>query len=893
MQTFVQNGKKQLQQILQKYKKTSLLLGLVLGFYLGHVLGFWRLPWQSIGVLDALPANTPIILSMEAGDTTLAWLPEQTRYGSSLLQLPPLFRLREELKLLDGLFQPHYDYRREALACGLQTGQQQDFAWLFSFGPLEPKVWEVLLEKLRLFKLRQTLYRSCQIYDIQLEGGQTWVFCYHRGLLLASTQSALVEAGVHQLDHFRRNLNQDPAFYRLAKLQDQRQSWKFYLNAKTLSLLSNQVIKTEFQDLSAKLEHLGSWLGGYVQWEQDNWTLQGQWQPNRAGFWAAMAQEPEATKVESQMGKFLPDNLALLARFRWTNPKAFAQKLGTWEGGGDFAEYVLPWFQGELSLFVTEPTQNNWKPDRFALVRCRDTAALKKSLAELGERKGILQRGTYQSFDYVRLPLQFPFSPLFPEVQTDGLEQPYCLQVEDYVLFCNSEAVLKLWIEKYNFGRTFDKLPNLQAFARKAEQAGQVYLLIQNMNALGLLNHLLQRDLTAATGLALGHLSPLGLSLRSQGRYFHLILTGAYAELGQKKQAQTQVAWRYELGGKVLGELALLEDEDKNKLILAHDATQRVYALDASGLLRWKVDLDGPMLSTKVLGLDYYGGGVHQAVFNTANTVYVVNLKDGKILKQLKLAHAAVGGLSVLDYGHGSRLFVPCRGGQLFGFDPKGKPLTGWNPLNLANVEPLVLLQNSKDEYLMALTKNGLSAYGRDASRHFGPIAVEQARDLSLDLLGERVVACSPNGRIQLVNLQGKHFSLAAPSGFKVEEGCKFALGDVYGTEKADFVRASGNRVWLHAYDEQQKVKEVWQRGFDWKIEHLAVFTRPFKAIGLVSVQRQSIYLLNPATGETLTGFPLVGTTPFLLWDLMGEGQMVLLVGNRQEVYAYKVKGLD
>jgi len=278
-------------------------------------------------------------------------------------------------------------------------------------------------------------------------------------------------------------------------------------------------------------------------------------------------------------------------------------------------------------------------------------------------------------------------------------------------------------------------------------------------------------------------------------------------------------------------------------------------------------------------------------VFNTSKAIHMVD-RNGKEFRTIPLVHPAANPLFVVDYGKWPRLFIACKNGTVYGYDKYGKPLLGWNPLEgVGQVqEPMNFMRHKDKDYLVILnTSRKLSAYKRNGKPYFSASFGRGTKTVSLDDDIGRIAAGNPNGKVMISNINGKTFSIGALPNMKTD--CQFAYADVIGDMRKDYIRLSSKQLSLYYYNEEQKLTEHFNYQFDNPQDGVFGVNRPRNSkayIGTYSNQWQSIYLFDE-NGTLQKGFPLVGTMPFQIIDLFNDKTEVLIVANRNMVYAYKI----
>jgi hypothetical protein len=145
------------------------------------------------------------------------------------------------------------------------------------------------------------------------------------------------------------------------------------------------------------------------------------------------------------------------------------------------------------------------------------------------------------------------------------------------------------------------------------------------------------------------------------------------------------------------------------------------------------------------------------------------------------------------------------------------------------------------------------------------------------------------DGKIQIVNLEAKTFSLKAEP--KLDANPRLVYAQLAGDSRKDYLRYKNGWADLHFYDDKNKYTKIFSRELEGKpADIFEVFTPNslYSQIGGLSPQQERIYLYDE-NGELRKGFPLVGTTRFQVVDFLGDRSEMLLVGNKNTLLAYKI----
>ena len=357
--------------------------------------------------------------------------------------------------------------------------------------------------------------------------------------------------------------------------------------------------------------------------------------------------------------------------------------------------------------------------------------------------------------------------------------------------------------------------------------------------------------------------------------------------------------WKTALGAEALTQPYVVPNAtvDGESAILIQDKQLQLYRLDANGTVLWRRQIDFPLQST-VLGIDYYKNGANCFLFNTADAIWVLD-DEGRALTgfPLRLQSPALNGLTIIDFDGDKRysLFLACQNGNLYGFDQFGRPLSGWNPKpGVGRVKhPLIHFKHGTKDYLAVLSLSGqLSVFNRNGSEHFASRQFEGSffnspPQYDAESESPRIVCANSEGKVYVCNLGGETFALDLGTGNKKSASC-FVFENLSGDKRKDYAVLSGTSLHISGYA-GKTFKKQFSTNFSNPLDTL------FQAgccsnLGLLDRKKRQIFLMN-GEGKLYPGFPLAGTTPYLLYPgSRNPARQVLVVGNLRDVCAYSIQ---
>lgn len=736
-----------------------------------------------------------------------------------------------------------------------------------------------LLPAANMYKTRQ--YKGSTIYEYQA-GETTLALSYLNGILVVSRQPFLVESAVAQASTGESAFT-DPDF-KAAREQAKRNSRpKMYLNLQKLGQLFSLFVEAE--DLRQEaIANYASWVVLEYDLVTDGVFLNGYLMAgDKPKGHPALLLEAAA---HADLTQVLPFNTALLYSM---HSQSFDPLLRdqTAEPVAWYEEAVLNWLGSSVGLAVVEPFDTQFKDDCFLVASATDTALAKSQLLALAadqQQVGAVRPDRYKGF------------PLFQLEKIDGwerafgfnshwLQSPYVTIIDEYVVFGNSVANLKVLIERYLDQQTLDKDLDYRAFREKMADEPAINLYINTARSQQLLQAIGSSSLRSATNSANSSfftLNPLGLQAThlKDNRY---LITGML-QTGKVFQAGTNLLWKAELDTLMIGEPVLVENHNTGAHeLLVQDAAHKLYLIDKGGSILWSTRLDGPIVGP-VYQVDYYLNNKLQYLFTTSRSIQLID-RLGRDVENfpLRLPAEVTSGLAMFDYVRNGkfRMFVGCANGNLYGFYKSGKPLPGWSPKKGLGILPFPMQHNivgSRDYLVVTSNEGRIEGFARNGNTRIQP------RKLNTHFKQPFVLEKTGRRDFELLNVDTNGVLFVVDDGASLQ---KDTLTDVTGAVHYAYADMDGDGVDDHILMDDAYLKVIGDDG-----ELLLMYTLPdgvengFQlftvnnetCIGLTSKETGYLYMVR-YSGSLYEDFPLKGHTRFLVTDQLRPGEQVVATG--------------
>jgi len=598
-----------------------------------------------------------------------------------------------------------------------------------------------------------------------------------------------------------------------------------------------------------------------------------------SGFWGEMAHWSAPT--DARLWKILPDNTHFLARAGLRNPLLFFDLLAPTRTQ-DFNQYLLPWVGDEAAFVVGQPLSPDLSGDRMLIFSVRDSLKAVQSLRAYSRERGAAPgvSGAYQMFDLWGFSQSALLAPLLGD--DAGFRNPVCTLVDGYVVFAPDRSSLEIFLDKYLVNQTLAYHIDFLQLIEKTDPNAPVSCWL---NAAYLPN-LLSRLSTLSPDASLTQTGWIQAGITPKSG--HQATVSWASQVISQPVPETDVLWKTSLQATIISPPQWIAQADGNPQIWAQDIRNTLYCLDASnGAIRWTRALHDPILSA-ISGIRYYGSQVTYCAFNTAERLFLLD-EQGKDVPgfPLSLPAPASNGICVVDFDGSEQFhyFVGCENGKMYGFDPLGKPLEGWNgrPIKGPARQPMIHFQHKGKDYLALLTETGnLYVWGRDGTLRFDPVAFSGTFNgpLASD-------AASAIPRLYAANTQGEMFACSLSGVFQKQTTGKnpalAAFGSFQGDARCEWAVLSGRTLRAGQWTDRG-VKSLFSTQLNDNYQDI-FFSE--NQIGLVNRLGRRVSLVQ-ASGKLAPGFPLGGHTAFVQGRL--QEVRMLVVGNGMGVWAYRVR---
>lgn len=846
---------------------------------------------SSQSVFQGVPSQTALVL--HCNGYTRWTNPENPENPFSTLGLPPdlsiLQSVQADMDLATRVFkgkngvQTAFNGNSLLAAFSLQPTDSLHGLYLVDLGAAvsSEKLWNLLAGSKKVFA---SVFKGQTLFTVHVSTQERFVVAVHRNLLLFSRFSYLLEDALVQLDERKSWWAGQAGFKGIDKKESPFQV-----------IIRPEILAERWKGATQYIwESLPDWIAGQTEWIALLWTG-ARWE-----IATELKDNPDvaakSTGADRQaLYSIMPDNTALIAWSAISAREGMPSLAGPGVDRRDFAKYIQPWAGDELAYAVVEPFSPGMHDDRFVLIRVADSLQARLSLQEYGAKQGLMKQYDYQTFEVNQYLSRSALAPVV-ETRESAFQNPVSVLIGNYVVFASSTSAIELLIDKYIVNQTLGNLPDFLQLNQNLAAGGPAllffnfaYLPLFVKNIFGLSRY----EQNASDIRVIQNIGLLALDFQNTGNRNWAAVAMRQAQ--HDAAEGISILWKATLAGDAAGapNVVQISDESGEAAILIQDDQHQLYRISSGGAVLWRKVLEQPILS-RIYGIDYFKNGQFNFLFNTADAIWILDDQGREVEGfPLRLQSPATNGVTVIDFDNIRRysLFVACENGNLYGFDQFGRPVSGWNPKSgVGRIQsPLVHFSKGDKDYLAVLSTNGrLSVFNRNGSPHFAALDLEgqftgplQADD---NPKSARFVCQNTDGRLYVCNSEGVKYSLQiAPEG---KGAPNLVFTELSEEDRKDYIISRGQTIRVSAND-RNTPRTRFNLALPTAVDTL--FQAGPRTIGGLNRAKRQIFLIEP-TGQLHTGFPLAGTTPFTLNKVIpGRKENILLVGNQNSIYAYKI----
>ena len=874
------------------------ILGIV--YWLFFYQMYFRTPLSDVHPLEAVPQNTSLVLEFENYFQTRSSLAKML-YTKEFESAFFVKKLSEDFQPIRKVFSKTKEHRRlllySPLMTALQISKSNDADFLYIIKD-EKGVFK-LEEVLKNYTFKEFNFNGITVFELYENKKPTITIGYYRGIILLSKYAFLVENGMRQLREFPSPLIMENKFSIFSKKMGKKKlkektdaEINVYVLFENLPAFAHPFMNETFKQRLKGFASLISCAKFGLEFKKDGVDVVGLFDRTGESFVLERFFSKDKNK-KSTIKNIIPDDIAYLIRADL--PSEETMKLKSPNNKEVYEKYFQPWMHEEWAIGCAKIYTRRIQSEQFIMYKMEDFKKAKVHLRQLAEEFGELKSIQYQTYPIHQILTDYLPIPILGN-EFSYIKNPYFTFIEDYVIFSASQPSLENWIDKYLTNQTLSQHLSFLELENRFEEEGNISSFWNTIGTLPLVKSFFKSSISGEVRNqieSLRKMQPIGFQFEVEENF--ISTTGFF---NYKKGIEKEVAnlWKTKLENEIITAPSIhFNKKTKDHQVLIQDSDFKLYALNSSGDILWNVLLEDSIRS-EVFAMDIFKDGEKHYIFNTGKNIVILNF-EGESVRDfpLPLPDVATNGLQIVDFGEKDfGLFVACKNKNIYGYDTKGIPIVGWNPLeNVGNVtQPLQHFQFKQKDYLVILNGEGdLKTFEKSGKKIMQGTNVSGTSDSALffhDKKSDQMVVADDGGSIHALHVSDKNIMLNMKT--DVPSSYYFMAADLAGDDQLDVAKLNGSSLEiLYAVEDNFETRARYQfPNIQQELFAVGDDENHKAMIGTLNKHHAQIFLLdNKCTMHP--SFPLEGTTPFRLIRGFNHEKNVIVVGNGDEVVVYEL----
>lgn len=360
----------------------------------------------------------------------------------------------------------------------------------------------------------------------------------------------------------------------------------------------------------------------------------------------------------------------------------------------DLGDYFYPWIKDEIAFAFTKTRSSDQNEGAYALLEATDlkeaNQALSKLTSLIADIKKIHLDSTkvvYRSHEFH----QIPYSGLLPMLfgnTFSAVQSTHYTQIDDYIIFANSDKALQNIIDNYLIERTLSNSDIYKSIIGDLSNETNI-LIYSNLHYIRpIISKYLSKDgikLMDHSGLAFESFGSMAIEYiaNDEGTYSTFVL-----HHGGKQEIDEPISWQTALDNPIVAGPYWIKNHKTNQNeVLVFDKENLMYRMDENGSIAWAIPVfEKPM--SPVYMVDYYKNGKYQYMFNTKHYLHLYDLNGNKVENfPISLPKAASGAMTLIDYDNNKnyRILIPLSDKKVYNFQVDGVQTPGWKFPSMEN----------------------------------------------------------------------------------------------------------------------------------------------------------------------------------------------------------------
>ncbi len=758
-------------------------------------------------------------------------------------------------------------------------------------------------------------YEGFDLYQFTA-GNFTLKAAFHSGVLLISDSESLLEASLSRLIAGK-TFDENPVFKKLNHTVSKTVDANIYIHHKyfpglisslgqenSLLQLREMIPYVDMTELDMVLGPNSISLSGFSSSEENVSSLLGIFARQEPQPFTITRYVPEKIQQMifvglSDAGTYFEDREKRLEKLNKLDN--FREELNGFNRDNDcnLKQHILSWVGNQMVLFDVN-YDSTFAENRFLIIKKNETGNANKELAQLCTKLDTASRPILvaEGVELRQLKAKNIFSIILGDLFT-GLDDPFYIEVEDHLIFCNSPSALQRYLSDLVNDKVLARNVTFVNYVNEnlSDRANLFYY--SNVGKMKstldpVINEKWSAELEKNKDL-FDRFDAFSWQLsQAQGMFYNHI----YMRYNPSFKEEEKTFWEFALDTNITMKPQLIINHSTGaKDIFVQDDDFTVYLISNTGKLLWKKEMVEKIIGD-VRQVDMLGNGKLQIAFCTESQLHIIDAKGNYFNGfPIQLPNDATAQFSVFDYesDHKYRFFIPS-GNKLMVMDKEGKKVTGWEFIGAESEikQPAEFHRINNKDYIFTVDISG-NIYMLDRK---GKVRFETGKSIDdrsgsgiYFEAGQEIENCSVTysdsiGKIHRLYFNGRTDSLTlrnlSPNHF-------FSMIDFNADGKKDILLHEDDKTTIHSWNKELLFEHVFNRMIE--IAPMAFLLKDRSVrIGALNLEENQIYIIN-TDGLMNDKFPVAGSTLFMMDDINNDGYPEIVVGNPYgKIFSYTVK---
>ncbi|MEO8149426.1 MAG: hypothetical protein ABI723_17405 [Bacteroidia bacterium] len=710
----------------------SVIAVLILMAALGSFIYFNKYRSAKSSALKAVPTDAVLILNGKVNESLI-----NTFANSSFLKnftdLETVERLQSKLKALQNLMTADAAFKNkfeiEGITISVHAVKVDEFDFVYYLTNVNELSTIEINQKIQLLFdsiANETIrtYADVDVHDLRMRNsGNVFTYAIYADILIASYTPFLVEDAIRQLKAGRPITAQE-SFKKLQPKTQPESDLSIYINYKNLPRWLSTFCNQDGDVRFVNVESFADWSKLDIELKNNSCKLNGLTTANDTGSFINLFTGQTSQNIKAF--SVFPRNTAVVKAFSLSDKIAYFERLAIYnsrfsisinnELPAKFKSFITSLMYDEYGLLITEPGSTSYSNNSYCYFNATNINETKKKLEKMpnligdSKNQSKVKATTYRNHQIVFMPYEKSIATIFGN-SFENVSGFYYTDISNYIFIGNTNSALRVLVDAYEENNLITKSTAFDSFKKDLPLNANYLFYSQIKNSYYLLQSKVNKQWS--TWLddnrdQFEKTETYSYALKSNNSFFE---TSVYFKTSESTDDDVSVVWAAQLDYPIAIAPQLIETNDNLKFIAIQDSANQLYLINNSGSILWKKQLPEKILPP-IYSLDVFKNGNRQLVFNTENNLWMLDFDSNEVSNfPIHLPSAATAALSAVDYDntHDYRFYIPCSNGTVYGYQPSGKPIPGWNFVSKNDVvnELLQYFKVKSKDYLLASTVTG------------------------------------------------------------------------------------------------------------------------------------------------------------------------------------------